>query len=59
MMPSKRNARARPLSARNSFALSQYAVVIVIIIFIRANTKLMPITSQPPSKPDSHEEIRF
>lgn len=59
MMPSKRNFVSRPLSACNSFDSQPNAVVvIVIIIFIRAKTKLMPITSQPPSKPDSHEEIR-
>lgn len=59
MMPSKRNFVSRPLSTCNSFCSAEYGDVIVIIIFIRAKTKLMPITSQPPSKPDSHEEIRF
>lgn len=49
------------LCATGTHPTSQFrnAAVIVIIIFHRANTKLMPITSQPPSKQyDSQEEIR-
>lgn len=47
-----RRGGTRRITASLCTTFTQFwnAVVIVIIIFIRANTKLMPITSQPPLK---------
>lgn len=59
MIPSKRNFVSRPLSACNSFNVQPNAVVIVIIIFIRAKTKLMPITSHHPLSPILTREYGF
>jgi hypothetical protein len=44
------------ISPSSSFSVA-VAVVIIIIFFVRAKTKLTPITSQPPSKLQSHGDV--